>query len=812
MRTCFHQCVWLCMFCLISALQAAGLPEAMVLQQRQTTLQDRTIVVPAPAAPVQQAQPRPDGLETVIGGGTLNPQSTGEAPEETQAPQVQPETPPAPQPQPPRSTGPVVTRLEPSGPGLMLLFDNAPLNTVINLIMKELGYSYMVDPAVQGTVNIQTTQPIKREDLFPALELILKLNNAAVVKSGDIYLIVPIAEGIRAPHEILLDLKKRTEVVVPSATAPAGRPAAGAASQAGPPSSAPTVIAAQGPAGSEEERGLVTVIIPLQFVPSSEMTTIIQPFMSGGAVVLSYDSKNILILTDFKRNIEKVKKLIDILDTGFFDINTTELVTVRYNRAADVAADLGKVFGGGGESSSITLLPIERLNSILVIAHSKEALDEVHKWVEKLDSPTGGMNLQTFVYQVENSTAGNIADILSQLYSDGAGLPSQATAEAQAAAQQQQQQPQSIRPQESRAPRRSLRSTLGPTLEGRPISERAAAGGGGSLAGGNIKIIVNEFNNSLIIQATEADYQYIERAIKQLDVLPRQVEIEAKVYSVELRDDLSFGIAAFLEGRAQTVATTAQISAPKGNDAGGALVAATRFIIGESRQIQATLNALATKTNVKLLEAPRLLVIDGQQATINIGAEVPVTTSSFGDPVVSGSPGAFLNQIQFRPTGTSLLINPRISAAGMVTMDLAIEVSSAVGTGLTPTINRNYVETSLIVKDEHSIAIGGIISDSESLTRSRVPLLGDLPLVGALFGQTSRNTRRRELVVLITPRVVGSVSQADVTTDNFRRALKRAYEYVTDKERSEKELIEERIRREMREEQKRQEQMQKRRP
>ncbi|HEY3132106.1 MAG TPA: secretin N-terminal domain-containing protein [Acidobacteriota bacterium] len=785
-------------FLLAPAAQAEALPEMLAQQQKTTTRQNRTVIVPA--ADPRQTPINTEGLEGIIGGI-----KSSRAPVQLPPPgQVQQSVPQQPQQQQPRPTGPVITQVQPSAAGVNLLFSNAPLTTVIDVIMKELGYSYMVDPGVNGTVNIQTSKPIKREDLFSTLELILKLNNAAVVKSGDIYLIVPIAEGIKTPHEILLDLKKKTEVVTPPP-----KPASGTTP---PPSSAasapaePRVLSVQGPTSLGDEKGLVTVIIPLEFIPTSEMNPIIQQFMSGGATLLSYDPKNILIVTDFKPNIEKVKKIIELLDSRLFDINTTELIPVRYNRAADVAKDLNAVFGAGSDSSGVNLIPIERLNSILVIAHSQHVLDEVHKWLEKLDSPSSGMNVQTFVYQVENSTAGNIADILSQLYSDGSGLPSAATAEGQLQQQQypQQQRPSSIRPQESMGARRGLTSSLAPNLEGRPISQRSQAGGG-SLLGGNVKIIVNEFNNSLIIQSTEADYQYIERTIKQLDVLPRQVLIEAKVYSVELRDELSFGIAAFLEQRQQALATTASVGDKK--TPSGALNAATRFIIGESREIEATLNALRTKTNVRILEAPRLLALDGQQANINIGADVPVTTSSFGDPAISGNPAAFLNQIQFRPTGTTLVLNPRISASGMVTMDLSIEVSSAVGSTLTPTINRNYVETSLVVRDGHTIAIGGIISDSDTLDRSRVPLLGDLPILGALFGTTEKKHRRSELIILITPHVVGSVPQSDSVSSEFRRALKRAYDFVNDKEQSQDKRIEERTRKEIIDEQKRQEKL-----
>ncbi len=785
--------------------RAGALSEMLALQQKTTTRQNRTIIVPETNP--RQVPINTEGLEGIIGGI-----KSSRAPVQPPPGQVQQAVPQQQQPQQQqqRPAGPVITQVQPSAGGVNLLFSNAPLTTVIDVIMKELGYSYMVDPAVNGTVNIQTSKPIKREDLFSTLELILKLNNAAVVKTGDIYLIVPILEGIKAPHEILLDLKKRTEVVTPP---PPPKPPAGT-TPASPGGAAPTsaelrVLSAQGTPALEEEKGLVTVIIPLEFIPTSEMTPIIQQFMSGGATVLSYDPKNILIVTDFRPNIEKVKKIIEILDSKLFDINTTELISVRYNRAADVAKDLNTIFGAGSDSSGVNLIPIERLNSILVIAHSQHVLNEVHKWLEKLDSPSSGLNVQTFVYQVENSTAGNIADILSQLYSDGSGLPSAATAEGQQQQQQLQPRPSSIRPQESMGARRGMRSSLGPSLEGRPISERSQAGTG-SLLGGNVKIIVNEFNNSLIIQSTEADFQYIERTIKQLDVLPRQVLIEAKVYSVELRDELSFGIAAFLEKREQALATTASVGDRKTSS--GQLSAATRFIIGDSRQIEATLRALRTRTNVRLLEAPRLLALDGQQANINIGADVPVTTSSFGDPAISGNPAAFLNQIQFRPTGTTLVLNPRISASGMVTMDLSIEVSSAVGSTLTPTINRNYVETSLVVRDGHTIAIGGIISDSDTLDRSRVPLLGDIPILGTLFGSTERKHRRSELIILITPHVVGSVPQADSVSSEFRRALKRAYDFVNDKEESQEKRIEERTRKEIIEEQKRQQEILKRKP
>ncbi|HLV02701.1 MAG TPA: hypothetical protein VKZ59_15635, partial [Acidobacteriota bacterium] len=311
--------------------------------------------------------------------------------------------------------------------------------------------------------------------------------------------------------------------------------------------------------------------------------------------------------------------------------------------------------------------------------------------------------------------------------------------------------------------------------------------------------------------------QFILDTVRQLDTLPRQVLIEAKIYSVELRDELSFGVAAFLQergaappsppgngdgdgdgngdgdgtGTSSTAASRPATTGSIGTDPGGQLTIMSRAFIGAERELLGIINALRRKTDVKIVESPRLLTMDGTAATINIGAEVPVTTSSFGVPIQSGTT-SFINSIQFRPTGTTLLIIPRISASGVVTMDLAIEVSNATGQALTPTINRNYVQTSLLVQNGQTIGLAGLISDSEDVGRSRVPVLGDIPIVGALFGQTTRDSRRSELIIFITPHVINDVPTAAELTLDFKRALRSSYEFIERKETQEDELIEER--------------------
>lgn len=711
---------------------------------------------------------------------------------------------------PPAPAAPPVVRSTRAGQGMEFRFTNAPIETVISTIMQELGYSYLIDPQVSGTVNLYTAGSVPKERLFELLEQILKMNGHAIVRQQDFYIILPLQQSTRVDHNVLV---KPSPPVPPPAAPQAQSPeeerpqeetAAPPPQSANPaPQESPTVVpVVQTPQDQlQDEQGVITYIIPLHYLPSGDMLQIIQPFVSQGATVLDFTSANILIINDFRRNIEQVLTLVRLLDTEYFDINTVDLIPIRYHQAKDVAEDLGKVFAPTGQGA-VRLVAIERLNSILVVAHSAAVFQEVQRWVERLDIPASGTNIRTFVYQVENNTAMNIAEILAQLYQDGFGLPSPGPGEAV------EEQPMPVRPREpgfvpgfERDYAAGMRfGELGPSLVGR---RGAMQGGVRAVVSGNIKIVVNEFNNSLIVQATEADYQFLLQTIKELDVLPRQVLIEANIYAVELRDDLSFGVAAFLEEAFADVAegvspghpTTGGFQPPSQDVAGG-ISLVSRAFIGDARQLRVLINALRSRTNVEIVEAPRLLAMDGMQARINVGAEVPVTQAAFSDPLRSGTTG-FINQISFRPTGTTLLIIPRISASGIVTMELAIEVSSATGTALTPTINRNYVETSLIVGDGQTVAIGGIISDSMSLTRARVPLLGDIPIVGAIFGQTTRDKRRSELLFLITPRVVRNLPTATELTLDFRRALRNAYDYILRKERDTHELQEERRQREL---------------
>jgi len=250
---------------------------------------------------------------------------------------------------------------------------------------------------------------------------------------------------------------------------------------------------------------------------------------------------------------------------------------------------------------------------------------------------------------------------------------------------------------------------------------------------------------------------------------------------VDLTDALSFGVAADLQGRSDGEhLTTGSISAT------GALSASTFAFVGNSREILLRLNALRTKTKVRILEAPSVLALDGTVARIVVGAEIPYPGTSYV------TTGGATSSVQYRDTGISLIVMPRISASGAVTLDVAQEVSSpgAPVPDLGPTFSKTSVATTLSVKDGETVAIAGLIRDSNSASRSGVPFFSNIPLLGVLFGQTGRTANRTELLILITPHVIRTTERFQEMTQDLKDSLRHVGKVVDSSDKEIREDIE----------------------
>lgn len=792
-----------------------------------------TFQEPKPA-PTSEAE-RKQALERLTRQLQDRRQNAGQAPEPVPAETPQPQ--PRPAPAAPSVPARVSTMSGGSGK-VQLNFEDADLADVISQISSTLGLTpLIIDPEVKGTVRMNSGT-ISREDILPLFNFLLKNNNAALIKQGGVYQILPISSALKKGVDIIdlmeeIDGEESKEATDPPASGSSKQPASvssmptsitGSAVQAQLP--AKGALAQTSPATRDGVRDsrLATHIVRVEFVPVKDLIEPIKLFMTDGGVIMPYERTNMLILTDYTDNAERILKIIRMLDNKYLDAELVDLVKIENNASADVADDLKKIFGTGAKESAtgISFISLDRMNAIFVMAGSKRGLQEIRTWIKRLDA-SSGRNIQTYVYTVENSTASNIAMMLSALYGgeDASGGRSTAGEQEQGGAfggRGTQGNQDSVFGRGSNLGRTSqsgLDSLMGQGYPGTQGFNAGMSGGymagsafgagrqlgpqlntnrtvtsqilrGGSFTGlqDTVRLVVDDINNSIVIQATAADYEYISETIKKMDVLPRQAVIDARIFEVDLTDSLTFGVRALLEGRTDGSAgehlTTAGVDAA---DA-GALTASTFAFVGNSRQILMAISALRTKTKVRVLEAPSVLALDGMPAHIVVGSEVPYPGTSY-----FGQIGGATTSVGYRDTGISLIVLPRISASGAVTMELVQEVSAPgvsidVGDGIrAPSFSKTSVSTTLSVKDGETVAIAGLIRDSDDFSRGGVPFLSDIPLLGNLFGVTDRSSRRSELIILITPHVLRTHEALQQKTQELKDSLRNVRKYADEKDR-----------------------------
>ncbi len=663
---------------------------------------------PATAAPVASPAASPAGAAPV---------QPPVAPAAQAAPQAPPQnTPaaatPAQQPQqPPVQSAAATGSTEGSAP-IKFTLDHIDLQQFINIIGTELKINYVIDPAVKGVATIFSAGEFSREDLLPLLETVLKINGVAIARTGNFYQIVPAAKARQLPIPI------RTEF---------------------------------SPAPGET---LVTHILPMRFVSASDMAKVLTPYLSETAHLVAHEKGNILIITESPVQLKKLLDLIDIFDANVFENKRVQLYPIKNNRARSLLPDLEGVFAAYGLSSkdsAVRFIAVDRINAILAMSPNPNSFTEVQKWIDRLDKPVESMGVRNYIFKINNAEAKNIAGLLLKIYGREAARREPVTPEPTAPT---------------------------PGAPGEPAKMKEENELAGYLQG-EIKIVGDEINNALIIQCSPQDYETISETIRALDIVPRQVLIEAKIYEVNLTGALSMGVSAFLEQRAANQPpTTASFSATASGGRPAGLNISTFARIGATRDLVAFLNAQESRSRTRVLSSPTIIASDNIDARIQVGSEVPILTSQGLVPgSQQGGTNLFANTIQNRNTGVILNVTPRIGAGGWVTLKVTQEVSSPqapdAGSAIqSPSISVRSVNTQVTIRDGETIAIGGIIAENKLLSKSRVPLLGDIPGLGLIFGNTSYTSTRTELIALITPRIIEDSETAADLTDELRSKLK----------------------------------------
>jgi len=609
--------------------------------------------------------------------------------------------------------------------GVTLNFEQADLKEFLRVVFGTILHeNYLTDPQVRGTVTLHTTRPVTREAVLPILEAVLQGNGAALVRDEGMFKVVPMADA---------------ETV-------AGVPAVGRYA-------------------SNRTRGYGIQVVPLEHVAAAEIQKIIGPFVPDGSALRIDEARNVLILSGPQYRVDELLATIRTFDVDWLKGMSFAMFRLQYADAATLVGELESIIDGQGPtplSGIVRLLPIERLNAVLVIAHRPDHIAEVQGLVEQLDwGVEGSSGRRLYVYELENGKAENIANVLQEIFSESGGETSLNGGTGMSGSDVFRSAEDLSHPPPE--PGASPNVVSGPAADG-VLAESQ----------GEIKIIADADNNAVLVLASQQDYRAIEAAIRRLDIAPRQVLIEATIAEVTLSNTLDYGVRWFLENSNNEIG----FNAPVPGTASGAGLAFAFF--DDSSDLSAFFDMLATESSVKFLSTPQVMVLDNQTATIRVGDQIPVTTRSSQSTTNPDAP--IVTEVQFRDTGTLLTVTPRINAGGQVTLEISQEVSlpgtePAVGGGGNVSIAQRTINSSVIVQSGQTVVLGGLILETTNEGRSGIPLLMNIPVLGKLFSSTSEDVFRTELIVTVTPRVIENQRAMQQVTEELRARMKKASEY-----------------------------------
>jgi len=625
--------------------------------------------MPAPSAVPQPAMPAsPSSSPTMPLPYTGQP-----IPGET--PQAVAPAPVAPAPMAPAPVAPGQARMAPSLGGSSFFFDDADVFEVIQTVFGEvLRVNYIIDPQVKGRVNFRTTTPIPRDRILPIMEIILRLNGIAVVEEHGLYRIIPIGGIAKEPAPIRFG---------------------------------------KDPESIELKGTALMQIVPLTFINSSEMASILNPLLTQGGAIYDVTKKNVLIIADTDANIRRLLQVV-----AMFDVDTYKDATQP----------------------------------------------------------------KVYVYALQNTKAEHVAKIIQQVMlgvaatSSGGGVKTLTGGGSQ--------------PQAAAGPNVPK---AGPVNT--PQTPFPGTQSGESLVAPGTKVIADEVNNALVIYASPADYSIILGAIKQIDTMPRQVMIEAVVASVELTDNLTFGLRwnLSMNTKIQLNPFSRDINLPGTlgfaplPDLAAANTSGTTFFAYTARdtsgKVKLSIEADASLGKAKILSSPNILVSDNREARIQVGTQIPIATSTTTTPLSSTSTSTTVtatntttSTIQYKDVGTILKVKPQINDSGLIALELSQEVSSAKTQPVLGTdqfvISKNEITTNLVAQDGETIVIGGLVNETTNSSRSGIPGLSKIPVLGYLFGTTTDTLDRQELVILLTPRVVRNQAEAKKMTSDYYELFK----------------------------------------
>jgi general secretion pathway protein D len=618
---------------------------------------------------------------------------------------------------------------------------------VVQAASEIVGFNYVIAPTARGRkITVQTQGRIASDEVLGLLHTVLDANGLAAIRSGQLYRVIP-KEG--APQ-----------------------------------TSVKTIVGRDPDPGVATDE-VVTQVVPLQYLSAAEAVNLLRPLVPSQGVLSAHRESNLLLVTDTGANI---RRLLDIARLADVPVAAEEvqIIALQHADAQEMATLLVQLFASGrARAAAVAAGPVapaaapaaaarpasaapetgptgeraplivaERRSNSLVVQARKQDLETIQRLVKRLDVDVYG-GQRVFVYFVENAKAKDLAATLEAIY--GRGDRARAPA-APADATRPGALPS---PPTAGAPRRE--GVLGQEEGGPPVLE--------------VRFIADETTNALIVTTYPRAWKEIEATIKQLDRMPRQVLIEVLAAEVTLSDDTRLGVEWAL--RTGSILTTSspggQVpSPPIISDTGIATLTGLSVFAVSADRFLGVLNAFAQENRVNILSTPSVMTAENKKAVINVSTSIPIVTSQQVPVATGGTTGNSITQsVEYRDIGIILTVTPRIGEQGTVALDVKTEFNQ-VGPSEPPPINsprfdKREADTSVVLLNSQTLVLGGLINNRRTFVHSGIPVLKNIPVLGYLFGTREERVEKTELLLVITPRVVGTAVEAARITEEMRQ-------------------------------------------
>ena len=581
-----------------------------------------------------------------------------------------------------------------------LNYEQQDMRFVIQELGDLLGISMVIDPTIDYKVSLRTsaTNPLRYEDIWPVLRLLARNAGVSIQQAGSVW------EFNRDPSNL------------------------------------PVAVLLPGAVGSVNASEVLQVT-PLTYISVETLEPILVPMLQPTGTLIRMGAPNLVGITGSPEQLARVNALLAVLDDDPFLNQGIRLYQLMNSPAAEVAEEMTGVLKLiEGEQGSYQVLGLDRINSVLVIGPAARGFAEVDRWINILDAASQEQVEQLFVYKVKNLDAVAMAETLNNVYGEEDEDEAARTAREAGALQPQVFQ-------------------LAPVLD---AASAAAANDQVASANISVSIVADENTNSLLVRATPREYRQLLTTISALDTVPLQVLINAVIGQVTLTEGNQFGID-WTRVSSNAASGPARLSSrflPDGIlDAGrlatqGSGLVLTKTFMDGAAVIDATLNAIAQDNEVRLLARPTLLAANNQEGEFVVGQAVPVNNGT----TTSGN-GFATENITYRDVGIVLKITPQINEDGYINLEIeqslsSVEESNTTGVAGNPTFVNQEITTTVVVSDQTTITLGGLIQDEDADVQNGIPLLQNIPVLGRAFSYSNIKSSRRELFIILRPQII----------------------------------------------------------